>query len=645
MKYSGSAILISVSSILLTCSAFAQMPAAKPKSLLDNAAGRDKTDTKAEAERIREARRLQARSLLFSLSSEARSFTDQKLRARTLARIADALWDTAAEQGQILFREAWGAAVKADQESNRSLNVSTGVVTLDEVKADQESNRNLDIRREVMALAAKHDRKLAEEFLQQLTSDQQENGAEISGNNSPPGNNVWELSDAGEKRLRVAQNLLSTGDVNQAIQFADPVLGNVTISTVDFLTQLREKDPLAADQRYAAMLANTRNNISSDANTVSVLSSYIFSPHTYVVFNSDGAADARWTRTPSPPAGVHPQLRSAFFQAASGVFLRPPPADRNQSALGFAGTYAALKRLMPLFEQYASPDVTEAMRGLFESLSTQVSDEVRQGEDELAQKGFDSEGTPADQERSLLDELEKAKASDESDQLYFRLAQLKLEGNDLRSFDYVSKINDSEFREQARAWVEWGLTLKAIEKKKAEVALGLARDGRLTHIQQVWVLTQSAKLLVKTDHNKALTLIEEARSQARLIDRKDSDRPRGLLAIANTLRLLDKSQMWAAISDASEAANWIQDFTGEGGAITQYLSSKSQIMKKTDAMPDFDIGMLFSGIANSDTDRAVQLAHSFKGEAPRANALIAIARSVLNERGAAVTEPQGGMKK
>jgi len=32
---------------------------------------------------------------------------------------------------------------------------------------------------------------------------------------------------------------------------------SVTESTLDFLTRLREKDPAAADQRYAAMLANT----------------------------------------------------------------------------------------------------------------------------------------------------------------------------------------------------------------------------------------------------------------------------------------------------------------------------------------------------------------------------------------------------
>jgi hypothetical protein len=37
-------------------------------------------------------RRQQARSLLISLSTDARAFHDQTLRARSLARIADALW-------------------------------------------------------------------------------------------------------------------------------------------------------------------------------------------------------------------------------------------------------------------------------------------------------------------------------------------------------------------------------------------------------------------------------------------------------------------------------------------------------------------------------------------------------------------------
>jgi hypothetical protein len=617
-------LLIGLNTALLTCSAYAQLPRATPKVLLDDSSDREKTAAKAEADRLREGRRSQARSLLLSLSNEARGFSDQQLRARSLTRIADALWDVAAEQGRMLFREAWAAAVKADQESDG----------------------NTDIRRTVLATAAKHDRQLAEEFLQKLVSAQEENGAGLAAGNATSGNNLWRLPEAGEKRLSLAQNLLSTGDVARALQFADPALGAITMSTVSFLSRLRERDAPAADRRFAAMLANAGADALADANTVSVLSSYIFSPHTYVVFNSEGAADAVWMNSPYPPADVEPQLRLTFFQTAGGIFLRPqPPAGQNPGALSVAGKYSALKRLLPLFRQYAPPDVTGSMQALFESLGAQVSEDVRQRKDEMTQKGLASEGSSAEQERSLLGEVEDAKTSDERDQLYFRLALLALGANDAKALDYVGKIDDGSFREQARAWVEWGLILKAVEKKKPEATLELARDAKLTHVQQVWVLTQSAKLLAKTDRDRALSLIEKAKSEARLIARDDMDRPRGLLAVANALRQADPPQAWAAISDAVEAANWIEDFTGEGGEIIQHLSSKAQIMEKREAVPDFDISGLFGGLASTDLDRAVLSAQTFKREATRANAVIAVAQSVLNEKSAPAPAPQRASKK
>jgi len=45
-------------------------------------------------------RRAQARSLLSSLATDARNFQDQTLRARSLARIADSLWQVDNEQAR-----------------------------------------------------------------------------------------------------------------------------------------------------------------------------------------------------------------------------------------------------------------------------------------------------------------------------------------------------------------------------------------------------------------------------------------------------------------------------------------------------------------------------------------------------------------
>jgi len=101
--------------------------------------------------------------------------------------------------------------------------------------------------------------------------------------------------------------------------------------------------------RYAAMLAGASNNMLADANTVSLLSSYIFTPNTYVIFNPDGAATGSFM--PMTPANVSPQLRLAFFQTASAILLRPqPPPDQDQSTSGIAGKYMVIKRLLPLFE-------------------------------------------------------------------------------------------------------------------------------------------------------------------------------------------------------------------------------------------------------------------------------------------------------
>ncbi|HSE16497.1 MAG TPA: hypothetical protein VLB46_05565, partial [Pyrinomonadaceae bacterium] len=80
-----------------------------------------KSTMSAEAELELKERRAKARSLLVALSSDARTFRDETLRARSLARIADALWQVDAEQGRLLFRKAWEAAEAADVESDKKL--------------------------------------------------------------------------------------------------------------------------------------------------------------------------------------------------------------------------------------------------------------------------------------------------------------------------------------------------------------------------------------------------------------------------------------------------------------------------------------------------------------------------------------------
>src|SRR6187431_1233559 len=97
----------------------AQTTVTKPAPPAKTTAAKSALSPEAELE-LKE-RRAKARSLLVALSSDARTFHDETLRARSLARIADALWQVDAEQGRLLFRKAWEAAEVADVESDKKL--------------------------------------------------------------------------------------------------------------------------------------------------------------------------------------------------------------------------------------------------------------------------------------------------------------------------------------------------------------------------------------------------------------------------------------------------------------------------------------------------------------------------------------------
>src|SRR3954447_11916549 len=102
------------------------------------------------------------------------------------------------------------------------------------------------------------------------------------------------------QRLSVARELFENGDMERALQFAEPVLALVTMESIEFLSDLREKNANAADARYATLLASSMNNPQADANTVSLLTSYIFTPHLYITFNGTSTSSSSMSSTITP---------------------------------------------------------------------------------------------------------------------------------------------------------------------------------------------------------------------------------------------------------------------------------------------------------------------------------------------------------
>jgi hypothetical protein len=598
--------------------AIAQAPKTKPP-----------INTNADSAQQLRVRRQQARSLLVALSTDARAFHDLTLRARSLARIADALWPVDTEQGRLLFRKAWEAAETADQESDRKLQEEVGRQRA-KTGGSYAINTPPNVRREVLRLAVRRDRALSEEFLEKLKIERAEAANAAKQN---PGH----LTEGMTQRLAVASELLQAGDIERAIQFADPALTVASIESLNFLSYLREKDPGAADRRYAAMLAASMNNPQADANTVSLLSSYIYTPHLFIMFNGNGTSTSQ-SSSKIVPADVSPELRAAFLQTGAAILLRPlPPPGQEQDTAGVDGKYLVIKRLLPFFEQAAPAEMAEALRSHLNALNTVASENARRRDDEWLTRGVRPDKPATNREQSLLDSIDRAKTSAERDSLYIQLAYMASSKGDMRARDFVSKVEDSEVRKGLQAYIDGVLTFYHVQKKQTDQVLELVSKGELTHLIKAWALAETAKNLAKTDRDKALELVEEAANEARRIEGSDPSMPRALIAVANALKVIDMSRVWDATFDAVKAANSAEGFTGEDGELILKFQSKGQSSVNTNDIPDFDLEGIFRELANQDYERAVELARGFEREGPRAVATIAIARAILEPKKESVT--------
>jgi hypothetical protein len=620
--------LLAAAFVPVLCVAISAQSSEANKPAPKTVASNTKAAKDPEAERLMKERRDNAQALLISLAADAGRFNDQTLRARTQARIADVLWAADPERAKALFRKAWDSAEVVDQESQRKQQED-----IKQQQARKDGNGIAiipppNVRGEVLRLAAKRDRALGEEFLGKMSAQtaQDATAAADRARNDP-------LSAPGavSQRLTLARQLLDT-DVARALQFADPALATLTRDGIDFLSSLRDKDAAAADMRYTSYLTRVAADLQSDANTVSLLTSYLFTPHVYVSFSNTGASTTQTSRE-SGPVNVSPQLRDAFFRTAGEILLRPlAPAGQDQTSAGVQGKYLMLKRLGPLFDQYAPREVAEAVRAQMDALAQGLPDDVRQRDDDPLREGIRPPQSPEDREKALQDRIDRAKTAEERDALYIQMARLYVDKGDMRARDYTDKIEDMELRNKVRPYIDGSLVIRANDKKDVDLLFDVLKKGDLPHFQRSWGYMQAAKLLAKTDHDRALAAIEDATVEAKRIDESDADRPRALTAIATALWPIDRPKSWEAIAEVVKAANAAESFTGEDGVLRIQLLTKGSSSVRSTSSGEFNVAGVFGDLAKEDYNKSVDVIRGFEREAPRASATIAVARTVLEEK-------------
>ena len=572
-------------------------------------------------------RRAFAISLVTSLADETRNYNDGALRPRVLARAADTLWDADSDTARTLFRRAWEAAEKGDAEGLTYKSPDGVPAMATELVTALRRESGYDLRAEVLALATRRDQKLGEEFLKKLTQDRKDERADSSYQNS--NNSSEDMS----RRLNLATRLLDDGDIGRALEFAAPALNQVNAKSIGFLSRLREKRSEAADQRFALLLAQAELDPSSDANTVSGLSSYAFTPGFYVTFNKDGSA--RWTQPEQSTVALKPpklpaSILNKFFQVAATILLRPlPPPNQDFTTSGRIGKSMVVKRLLPLFEQHA-PDTAVALRTQLQALNAGPRSELND-ESPLLKQGFQTDATGSSMLETMEERIGRAKSSRERDLIYADAAVTLASRGDSRAQQFAQKIEDSDRRVQVLRYVDFELVRFALLEKKSSEAIRLAESEHISHSQRAWAFMQAARLLMDSGPQRALELLEKAANEARRIDAEDPDRARLLIGVASQFLPVDRVRGWEIMGEVVKAANSSERFSGENVELHFPFATKSGLRITSVGGADFGLSGALRSLAKDDLYRSIDLAKAFKNEAPRAIALLAVASSLLEK--------------
>lgn len=579
----------------------------------------------SEDARLKEARVAFAIQVVSSLADEARGYKDESLRVKVQARAADVLWTADRERARTLFLRAWDAAQSVDKEGRRqnqeerkrflSKRGGTGFIPAPP-----------NLRADVLRLAYLRDPALAEGFLARMDEENKQDEEESLRGKQ------WDPTEAPEviaRRLELARQLLENGESGKARLLAEPGLSRVTSQGIIFLVLLRQKDAASADQLFSSLLERTAGDPIADATSVSLLSSYVFTPSVFVTSTRNGLLMNPWT-TPLPPPSLAPALRVKFFSVAGQVLLRPlEPQDLEQTSAGLAGTYFTIKRLLTLFDQ-SNPSMAVALQSRLNSLAGGSNDLVPTSQRGFVNAGFSFSEKKEDDPDDALSHLEGA-STRERNHLYAMAARAAAMKNDPKAREYADKIEETELRKNVRTFVDFILVSKALEGRDSEKALQLARTGELSHFQRAWAYSEIAALSKTSAPEEGMDLILEA---AREVERMEisSESAQASVAIARRAAEVDPSVKWYKVLDAIKAINRAPDYTGQENEISVGFQSENNIIKLQISAPSLSLSALVGTLAEEDVYRAVDIARNIGSESPRASALLAAARAAFDNK-------------
>jgi hypothetical protein len=592
--------------------------------------------TASSAKAVAAARKLRALQLIDEVLSDAKLLDDLETRAMFQARAAYAVWPAEPVRAREVFRQAWATAAEADL---------TALPASFQAGSDAELSpaNNWTVRSRVLSLVARRDRKLADEFIDQLApSDTTEIGSEANPAETKATSPWGQLSQRSIVRLNLAREQLAAGDPVRAAAIAAPVIQEGAMAeTLEFLVSLWGVDAVDAERLYLSLIARVRIDRNDGANDALLLSVPIVSPELMMVVDLNGSLLLRPLRHSDGPLVMSPATRAQFFAASTEILLQPVVSTGTSGLTPDAvARFLAGERLLPFLAREA-PQFAEGIRLRDATLANEIDPNRRdQLNVQLAGLTYPVNRT-SDPLRDQTDELSAASDPKVRDGIALRMVLIAARR---RMWDRAKvsadKIVDIDNRRAALSFIQLSqiadLTRAAGDDRETDY-LGFAsfvRKADVPPLATAWGLAQSA-LIAKRQGKiaDATALFTEASTYVVKTESGSDQRVAAFVMLGNLIMQHDQRKVWFIIPDIVHAADAMDDYQGDdgfSGVMPNFAPTVSLSDEFSVTSDDFRIDRLFAALAKLDFDRTADLARSFGQRLAKMDAMLSVAKVELD---------------
>lgn len=454
--------------------------------------------------------------VLNATADEARKWDDKATAARTQAQIADLIWDNNRDNAITYLKAAWDAAGKVEEPKR-------------ERSAFANPSWRNAVRREVLLVAHKRARELAEQWLEQIVEESK------SAEKTERGT-FDDRTARSAVLLQMAQEVVADNPPAAAELLIDSLRDGVSFNLQSGLLQLQRKDPALAETVVRAAVARLRTSGMIDPNELLTLNSFLFTPGR--VFGANTADNRNQVQLAlggsqvSLPAGrQNPALAREFLDVAADLLLAAPVPD---------GPYALItaRRIVStigsLFREMSAHLPEKA--ALLQQRARQLDSEARFSTTPIPRKPDMPEFRPGESKESFaerrVDLLEEsaAKARDalSRDIGYANAAVATMVERYERGLDLAGKIGDKTLREGVRSWLIYRAVLHLIAAGNLDQAhrLNLKNDDAAS--RAVCLVAGAQRMIKDKDTDRAGEWLREAGA---LVRRSDPDESMARIAL------------------------------------------------------------------------------------------------------------------